>query len=619
MKWSRNIFYLSFFVLFIIKTSTLYCFLSNNNNNIGSNYKYKEKSNSNDKFKLNHKVNLNNNQLRELNKHTRDFMQKTIKMKHSKLLGFAHNEDHERKVNKIVHDYENPYNRKRQVKIAETYNGWLTLQSEALANSTTYPAIPDDKGIKAKLPLDTENRLINKLWTRGDKSIPSKFFIWARLKGNYLYFSNDSKNLNVLTYIYLENVKDIQNLRDENYCFNIIEKKNKWQLCAESQTTVNKWVCLISSTIRKLNLEFECNDGKILANISTKIVERRIEQPFIIIPTPQEYCNVKWDYQEKGKDWKCLCVEGKEQSPIDLPKPGDAVDSPSKPIFDYKKIDKIHLDSSYDGKIKANTPVEIEYKNEAIRIFHENLGKLVTLDGTVYIAEQVVFHSPSEHTIDGEKFPMEMQVYHRAATKGDFGKKAVLSFLFKGKAGIYNKFIDSLDFFSLPNPYTKTRNLFEKIYIPNILYNVDDLEPGSMSSFSFYTYQGSMSEPPCSEGVIYFVASEPLELSTTALEMFKEALREPDYEDAKGNVIQAKPKKLQSARGSQPLNGRAIFYFDHLKYGFPTFKKPDEVISTSRGHFEKQEKSSTEYFFVEGQKPSGIPGAILVPIEEASG
>ena len=625
MKWTTNIFYLSIFVLFILNISKIYAFHSQNSNSNNNLNKKSEIS-----YKLNHKAHAHlqaessEGNLRQISKHTRDFISNTMKKAKAKLVGFdveKHEElRHFEQRRKVVHDYENPHNRKAKVvNLDGTYEGWLTLQSEALANSTTYPAIPDKEGIKAKLPLDTENRVVNKLWRKGDTIIPSKYFIFARLKGNYLYFSNDAKNLNMLTYLYLENVKDIQNLRDENYCFNIIERENKWQLCAVSQAKANKWVCLISSTIRKLNLEFECSEEKILANINTKIVERRIEQPFIIIPTPQEYCNVKWDYENEGKNWQCLCREGQEQSPIDLPKPSDAIDSPSKPIFDYKKVDKIHLDNSFDGKIRPNTPVKVEYDKEALRIHHENLGKLVTLDGTVYIAEEIVFHTPSEHTINGEKFPLEMQVIHRAATRGDYGKRAVLSFLFKGKAGVYNKFIDTLDFFSLPNPYTKSRNIFEKLFIPNILFNVDDIESGMMASFSFYTYQGSLSEPPCTEGVIHFVASEPLELSLTALEMFKEALREPDYEDAKGNIIQAKPKKLTNARATQSLNGRSVFHFDHIKYCFPTFKKPTTGVEFApRGHYEKQEKSSTEYFFVEGQKPSGIPGAIIVPEEEAS-
>lgn len=612
MKCNYVSFTLSFFVLILLQTSIVlsnHIKASNNNNAFFKNTSEKSKSSKSSKIEGS-----------DLSSKTKSFIRNSIK-KHNNPNMKSSSTIKKATITKKPASF-NPFYRKQNLvsSTKNTYEGWLSLQSETLNDSNVYPSIPGLDGITAKIPTNTEGRVINKVWKRDSSEIPSKFFLWARIKDKYIYFTNTKSELNVLVYISLLHVKSVDNLNDGNYCLQIAEKKNIWKLCADSQANVNKWVCLISSTIRALDLEEECSSDKIISSVATKIKEREIIQPFIIIPTPQEYCNAQWDFESNGKDWKCLCKDGKEQSPIDLPPPKKAIDSPSKPIFDYKKVSNTHLESGLEGKVKANTSVQIEHYHNALRIFHTNFGRIVTLDGTIYQAEEIVFHTPSEHTIDGKKFPLEMRVIHRAITKSDFGKKAALSFLFTGKAGVYNKFVDALDFFSLPNPYTRARNIYEKLFINNILLNTDDIESSLMMPFSFYTYSGSMTEPPCEEKVIHYVASEPIEMSITAIELFKEALRQPDFEDSYGNVLESQKITLNNSRTTQPLNGRAVFHYDHVKFGFPTFKKSasDYAIEIPRGHYEKQIKESTEYIYVEGKEPSSIPGAIVVSDDEAN-
>ena len=50
------------------------------------------------------------------------------------------------------------------------------------------------------------------------------------------------------------------------------------------------------------------------------------------------------------------------------------------------------------------------------------MGKIVTLDGAIYVAEEIVFHTPSEHTIQGKRFPLEVQIIHYGQSKGDIAK-----------------------------------------------------------------------------------------------------------------------------------------------------------------------------------------------------
>ena len=117
-------------------------------------------------------------------------------------------------------------------------------------------------------------------------------------------------------------------------------------------------------------------------------------------------------------------------------------------------------------------------------------GKVVTADGAVYFAEEIVIHTPSEHKINGKQLDMEVQIVHYGQSKGDIAKQLTLSFLFERKAGVYNKFLDDLDFFNLPSPASPKVDLLKDIFIPRILYEASNNEIPVMKPFSFYTYQG---------------------------------------------------------------------------------------------------------------------------------
>lgn len=224
---------------------------------------------------------------------------------------------------------------------------------------------------------------------------------------------------------------------------------------------------------------------------------------------------------------------------------------------------------------------------------------------------------------------MEVQIIHYGQTKGDIAKQIVLCFLFEKAPGAINAFIEDFNYFDLPNPTSTYREITSTIFIPKILQTnyeyisviddktknvIRDEDFGAMNPFSFYTYQGSITFPPCTEDTIMYVASDILKIGSTALQLFQEALRIPDLMDAKGNVIVSDwvPK---SARKTQPLNGRPVFFWDQTKNcPLKPIRKEEP-----KGHYEKIKKSITNYFYVSGNAPSGIPNAYLVSEEEAKG
>jgi hypothetical protein len=213
---------------------------------------------------------------------------------------------------------------------------------------------------------------------------------------------------------------------------------------------------------------------------------------------------------------------------------------------------------------------------------------------------------------------MEMKVIHRARTVGDFGKTLTLSFMFKAKPGSYNRFLDKLDFYNLPNPYEKIMELKEDIFIPNVFMDEDVEGSSEMNPFSFYSYEGSITEPPCNEKTIVYVASEAIPVSISTLQLFREALSMPDQVDFGGRVVSS-PKDLTNYRRKQPLNGRAIFHYDK-KNDCPIFHRHvSDKADHPKGHYERVKREGSSYFYVDGEKPSGLPGAFVVTDGEALG
>jgi len=501
--------------------------------------------------------------------------------------------------------------------------GWTTINTTFLTKNNFFPQLVVLDG-PTKFEVNENKNLVNKAFkstAETNKLKINKLYFYYRINKNYIYFSPNKESQNILFFLRIKHLKEVKNQNDDKNCVSVItytianKEDPKFLLCHPDSLGAIKLDCVLTSLIRDEPTD-RCLKPKALPKIKqVKVIKRKIKQPYIVIPTPQRMCNYGWNYGNKGADWECLCKEGAEQSPIDLPDKSKAIISPVKPVLTYDVF------NDTENKIK------IQHEQNTLRILakgddilpSKGFGKIVTNDGTVYIATDIIFHTPSEHTIEGKRFPLEIQILHEAKSKGDFGKKAILSFLFTGKPGIYNKFIDDLDFFNLPNPHDKKRKLYNKLFIPDIMINSGEQSMSFLKPFTFYTYQGSLSYPPCVENVIHYIAADPIPASITALDMFKEALRMPDFEDSEGNFIASKESILENNRATQNLNGRSVFLYDHNIFNPPIAINNDEekYLAQKDGHFEKQEREVTNYFYVEGDGLSGVPGAIMAPEEEA--
>lgn len=504
-------------------------------------------------------------------------------------------------------------------KIKILYQGWLKISSTKYKEESEFPPIYLPGGKELTFKTDKNGYLKNPSINLADPDIelPSTSFFYFRLSHLNLYYSISKKELNILNALSTSAIISIEpfnDYEDEGTCFQLKDKEQKnWKLCARNIKEKNNWICTLSKII---GVDSDrCYKFEKKYNIIE--VETKVEKPMIVVPYPSKQCNEKWDYSKQGKDWECECSEGNEQSPVDLPLQQDSIETTIRPIFQFNYIQANSTQTTLDKMLIEGEYIKIRYKENMLRILHPNLGRAITFDGTIFQAEEIQFHTPSEHTVNGKRYDMEMQVIHYGITKGDIGKQLVLCFLFESKAGKYNQFINDIDFFNLPDINNPEADITNDLFIPKVFYTSDEISnSGNIKynkPFSLYTYQGSLTSPPCAENTLVVVSSEIMTTSVSALNMFKEAIGRKEYSDGKGNFFISKGS-IANYRETQNLNGRPVFFFDCEKHC------PQEQQQTpqekAEGHYEKIIKKSSQYFYVENEKPSGVPDSFVVGQDE---
>lgn len=196
-------------------------------------------------------------------------------------------------------------------------------------------------------------------------------------------------------------------------------------------------------------------------------------------PTVKEVSHFTYDHQE---EWEF--VSGKMQSPINIV---------TSKLIDYEGTD---LALSYD-----QVGTSIEDNGHSIQV---GLRGTAEINDRTFTLSQVHFHAESEHTIDGKHFPLEGHFVHQAQD----GRIAVIGVMFA--AGEENKaFGQILD-------AAKANAKGEKgITIDNL--DIGQLLPAHLG---YYHYLGSLTTPPLTENVEWYILTEPVELSQKQLNEF---------------------------------------------------------------------------------------------------
>lgn len=519
------------------------------------------------------------------------------------------------------------------------YTGWQQVSSKLFQNPNIFPRlkVPNASGriVDEGIKVDKDDYRINSKKNPAPQTDKEFYF---RMSDERILYTTDATDINFLQIFYFRDYnkveeKPIKFLPDRTSisCFDMIQKMTKFRysFCSKDRKENLKFMCAIG---KKLNVLLDScikDDPKENGIENNTVIKKTIIDATIVIPQPSKNCNEKWNYDNHGDDWECLCKQGDSQSPIDLPDLDDSslIYSPITPLFQFEEVPAKVPVTTVEGEYIEDGNIKIKYLNGAIRVLHPNLGKAVTLNGSVYIAEEISVHTPSEHTRDGKRLDMEIQIIFYGVSKGDIAKQVVLSFLFEKKPGYYNRFVDDLDFYSLPNAKDTEKFILNDLFIPKIFYSVTGGEDKNdefttMKPFSFYTYEGSLTFPPCSESTIHYVASETLPIGSVVLDLAMEALRMPDMkrDDSNGQSTTIRDNSVvENYRNIQDRNHRRVFYFDHKRYMSPNLDVQNESSRQEGNHYERVKRNVYYHIFVPGMHPSGIPGSYLESKDEALG
>jgi carbonic anhydrase len=220
-----------------------------------------------------------------------------------------------------------------------------------------------------------------------------------------------------------------------------------------------------------------------------------------------------WSYDgAKGPEhWGVLdpdyapCKDGKEQSPID--------------VQNEKKADLPTLRFAY----KSGPLNIINNGYTAVRVDYVRSRDFLIVGDKRYELTQFHFHRPSEEYVHGKQYDMVLHLMH----KSDDGKIAGVAVLLQ--VGRANPTVQKLWKYMLQTPGDVQEIAGVEVDPANLLPR----------NTGYYTYDGSQTAPPCTEGVTWFVLKTPLEISAEQISVFAKLYP-------------------HDVRPVQPLNGRVV-------------------------------------------------------------
>lgn len=196
------------------------------------------------------------------------------------------------------------------------------------------------------------------------------------------------------------------------------------------------------------------------------------------------------------------CSDGAEQAPVNIVTSN--VQQISLPVSlkpDYPAASGVVVNTG--TTIQVNTSGGLKIGNQAYKLL------------------QYHFHTPSEEAINGVHFKMNVHLVHQNAA----GKLAVIGVNFK--EGAKNTYLDSF-WSKLP----RTKGAKVDLNLPSL----SGILPANLG---YFTYAGSLTTPPCSEGVQFYILKDPVSISVEQLSTFQKLYP-------------------MNARPLQPLNERVI-------------------------------------------------------------
>ena len=218
-----------------------------------------------------------------------------------------------------------------------------------------------------------------------------------------------------------------------------------------------------------------------------------------------------WAYsgEDEPENWvklspKYTGCDGKNQSPIDLT--GFISATLNSITFDYK-VGGIH------EILNNGHTVQVNYATDSS----------ISVEGIQYRLQQFHFHVPGENRINNKPYDMEAHLVH----EDKYGNKAVIALMFtEGDK-------DNLDLAKIWSDLPKDGKTIKL----NSPFNVRELLP---ENHEYYRYNGSLTTPPCTEGVLWLVLKQSLIVSHNQIATLLKVMHHPNN------------------RPPQPVNARAV-------------------------------------------------------------
>ncbi|WOL07060.1 alpha carbonic anhydrase 7-like [Canna indica] len=228
---------------------------------------------------------------------------------------------------------------------------------------------------------------------------------------------------------------------------------------------------------------------------------------------------------EIHEEW-AACSNGDMQSPIDLLQ---------KRVKIFPGLGK--LKRSYRA---ANATLK-NRGHDIMLAWAEGAGK-IHINGTDYNLKQCHWHSPSEHSINGKRYALEVHMVHES----DDRRVAVVGIMY-----------------TIGRPDTFLQELME--YIEEIAENTEEekvvglMDPRhiKVGSRKYYRYMGSLTTPPCTQGVVWTISKKIRTVSKAQVRLLRDAVHDSAEENA---------------RPLQPINGREVQFYT------PNWRRKDGEI-----------------------------------------
>ncbi|KAJ3675107.1 hypothetical protein LUZ60_004149 [Juncus effusus] len=216
-----------------------------------------------------------------------------------------------------------------------------------------------------------------------------------------------------------------------------------------------------------------------------------------------------------------VCSKGKHQSPINIETKKAVLNPNLKPLERHYVTTRATL---VDNQIN-------------IMVRYNNTNDTVMINGIKYCLKQLHWHSPSEHTINGERFAMELHMVHAT----EQGNLTVLAILYR--YGKHDPFLDKIKS-KIEELAKDVRVEGKQIQVPMGHVRMTAL---TRRVHKYFRYSGSLTTPPCTENIIWNILLKVRQMSKGQAEELRSILGKEFRHDA---------------RPTQPLNDRIVEMYD---------------------------------------------------------